>query len=98
MTKIIKPKFICSVILTNFIFYTGLFITSFSFLFAIYLIISRLMSDTVQQGWSSVMASIWIIGGIIITFLGLIAIYVNKIYTEVKDRPLYVISRKHGFK
>jgi putative glycosyltransferase len=44
-------------------------------------------------GWTSVIASVWLLGGLIIFFIGLIGLYVAKIFVEVKQRP-YVIVRE----
>ena len=45
------------------------------------------------EGWTSVMASIWLIGGMIILFLGVIGIYIAKIYSETKRRPYTIIRQ-----
>lgn len=40
-------------------------------------------------GWSSLMISLWFVGGIILVALGIVGEYIGKIYIEVKDRPRY---------
>ena len=40
-------------------------------------------------GWSSLMISLWFVGGIILVSLGIVGEYIGKIYIEVKDRPRY---------
>lgn len=80
-----------------FVFYSGIFTTLAAFFFVSYIVLAKLFFHPVASGWSSLMASIWFLGGIIITFIGLVAIYVNKIYLEIKDRPLYIINRSEGF-
>lgn len=45
-----------------------------------------------EQGWSSTVCSIWLIGGLQLFCLGIIGEYVGKIYAEVKRRPRYIIS------
>jgi putative glycosyltransferase len=45
------------------------------------------------QGWASLIVSIWLLGGITIFCLGVIAISLSKIFIEVKQRP-YTISRE----
>ena len=47
------------------------------------------------EGWASIMASLWLIGGVIIFLLGLIGIYLSKIFLEIKDRPLSIIKNIH---
>jgi putative glycosyltransferase len=44
-------------------------------------------------GWASVIASVWFLGGLMIFFIGLIGLYIAKIFVEVKQRP-YVIVRE----
>ncbi|EHS55302.1 MULTISPECIES: glycosyltransferase family 2 protein [Paenibacillus] len=62
-----------------------------SLLIAAYTIISKLLGTTVW-GWSSLMLSIWFIGGLQLVALGLIGEYIGKIYKEVKQRPKYIIE------
>lgn len=62
-----------------------------SLLIAVYTIISKLLGTTVW-GWSSLMLSIWFIGGLQLVALGLIGEYIGKIYKEVKQRPKYIIE------
>jgi len=45
------------------------------------------------EGWASLMVSIWFLGGIIIANLGIIGLYIGKIYDETRKRPIYVISK-----
>jgi putative glycosyltransferase len=47
--------------------------------------------ESISMGWPSVMVSIWFLGGVIIAFLGVIGIYLSKIFNEAKGRPLYVV-------
>jgi len=56
-----------------------------------YIIISYLMGGTIA-GWTSNMISIWFLGSLTIISLGIIGEYIGKIYTEVKDRPLYNVE------
>lgn len=74
-----------------FVFYIGLAISLIAGIEATILIIKRLLSDEYLLGWSSVIVSIWLVGGIVIFCLGLIGIYLSKVFLEVKNRPLAVI-------
>lgn len=58
---------------------------------ALYALIS-LISGHVVPGWTSMMVSIWVIGGVQLIALGLIGEYVGKVYKEVKHRPKYIIE------
>lgn len=74
------------------IFYLGGGIASLGFLYGLYVIIHKLVvQDAVVSGWSSLIASIWFLGGLNIMFLGAIGLYISKIYNEVKSRPVYVV-------
>lgn len=74
-----------------FVFYIGLAISLIAGIEAMILIIKRLFWDEYLLGWSSVIVSIWLMGGIGIFCLGLIGIYLAKVFQEVKNRPLSVI-------
>jgi putative glycosyltransferase len=74
-----------------FVFYIGLAISLIAGIEAMILIIKRLFLDEYLLGWSSVIVSIWLMGGIGIFCLGLIGIYLAKVFQEVKNRPLSII-------
>lgn len=59
----------------------------------IYAIIEHIAGKTVA-GWTSLLASLWFIGGIVTTGIGITGIYVGKIYTEVKRRPRYFVDER----
>ncbi|MCF0194708.1 MAG: glycosyltransferase family 2 protein [Bacteroidaceae bacterium] len=65
-------------------------------LMAVY-ILGSFFSGHTTTGWTSIMMSIWIIGGAIMLSLGMVGVYIGKIYTEVKRRPLYHIAESVGF-
>lgn len=53
--------------------------------------------ESIELGWPSLVLSIWFLGGLNIAFLGVIGMYVGRIFNEVKDRPIYIIKRvTHG--
>ena len=74
----------------KYIFGAG-FLFMFAFIMTIVYIIVALVSGHVVQGWASMMASLWLIGGFIMLALG-IGEYIGKIYIEVKGRPLYHVQ------
>lgn len=59
--------------------------------FMAYAILVKLFGYTVP-GWSTLIASIWILGGLQLLSLGVIGEYIGKIYFEVKDRPKYIVE------
>jgi len=75
------------------IFYFGLFISLASFVYIINLVINWTFFLSPPDGWTSVMASIWLLGGIIISFIGIIGIYLSKIFIETKQRPYTIVKK-----
>lgn len=55
-------------------------------------IIVALCNGTAQPGWSQLMLSVWFVGGVVMVALGMVGIYIGRIYSEVKHRPQYIIS------
>lgn len=79
----------------EFIFVVGLLMLLFSLAIFCYVIISVIKGDYVP-GWASIIVSIWLVGSILTMSIGVIGIYIGKIYLEVKKRPRYTISEKVG--
>ena len=78
----------------EWLFYFGLFISICSGLFILYLAFQKLMyEDEVQLGWTSIVAINFLILGIVSTFLGLIGIYIYKIFRQVQGRPNAIIKK-----
>ena len=69
----------------------GVIIFLVSVLALLYLLIIKLMGWTVA-GWTTVMGSIWALGGIQLLCLGIIGEYIGKVYKEVKHRPRYIVD------
>lgn len=78
-----------------YIFNIGLFITFISFLFMLKIFYDKLFLNISLAGYSSIIISIWFFGGLIILFLGIIGIYISRIFSEVKKRPKTVIKKKY---
>lgn len=78
------------------IFFTGLAIFLSSLFYVSVIIINRLFFSIPLDGWTSIMASIWLLGGITISFIGVIGIYLSKIFTETKQRPNVIIKDIYG--
>jgi len=74
----------------------GLFISFFSFIFAIYNVYRAINGEIAVLGYSSLIVSIWMLGGIIILILGVIGLYLGKTFDGVKNRPIYIIKEKIG--
>lgn len=61
-------------------------------LYILYICVHHMIEPTVAVGWTSTVASIFLMGGLNIAFIGVVGLYVGNIFDEVKDRPLYVIA------
>jgi len=70
----------------------GLFISLFSFLFAIVVIIRYALGYITVSGYASLIVSIWFLSGLIMMTLGVIGLYVGKTFEGVKDRPIYIVK------
>ena len=76
----------------------GLFCALLGIVMAVYVLISLCRGHSVA-GWASIMMSIWLLGGLQLTALGLIGEYVGKIYMETKHRPKFILEEYiHGEK
>lgn len=62
-----------------------------SMLFAIYFLTLKMVGHT-ELGWTSLITSIWLIGGLQLIGVGVVGEYIGKIYKEVKERPKYIIE------
>jgi putative glycosyltransferase len=77
----------------NFIFYLGVCITTLAMLFVAYNIFHYFAYGSGVSGYTSLIVSVWVLGGLILSSLGVIGIYLAKMFIEVKDRP-YTIVRE----
>ena len=76
-----------------YIFYLGLLFSAGAFLFIVALLFRKVFFGHVMHGWTSLMATLFLVGGIIIFSLGVVGIYVSKIYIEIKARPNSIIRK-----
>lgn len=72
----------------------GLCAMAGSFSYGFYVIFRRIFFGFAVEGWASLMVSIYFIGGMLMCLLGIIGLYVGRIFTQVKNRPLYLTSDK----
>lgn len=69
------------------------FIMSFlSFLYGLFIVLKYFLYKITIPGWTSLIVSLFFIGGLILSNLGILGIYIGKIFNEVKGRPLYIIE------
>lgn len=77
------------------IFIWGVVMMAIAFLMLVYVTVSLIMGHVIA-GWASLMLSVWFIGAILTMGVGLIGIYIGKMYLEIKQRPIYRISGSIG--
>jgi hypothetical protein len=76
----------------RFIMTLGFISVILSFAAFVYALVSFIIG-TVEPGWTSLIVSIWFLGGVQLISIGLIGEYIGKIYIEVKRRPRYNIDK-----
>ena len=79
----VKPLFL--------IFNLGVLFLIIAFCIGIY-VVRALILGTAVPGWSSLILSIWLVGGFVLISLGIVGTYLGQISTEVKHRPLYHVA------
>lgn len=79
----------------KFITFAGLAMTAIAFFIILYGLYEHFHGNTIE-GWTSLMVSMWFIGGVITTGVGITGTYIGKIYTEVKRRPRYFVDQTAG--
>jgi dolichol-phosphate mannosyltransferase len=77
--------------------YLGFMIAGISIIGMLLAIVLRLSGSAALLGQATTLVSVLFLGGVQLIFLGIIGEYLGRIYDEVKRRPLYIISEKHGF-
>jgi glycosyltransferase involved in cell wall biosynthesis len=70
----------------------GFFIAVVALIYILYILIRTLAVGDMQAGWPTMIASIWLLGGLILMAIGVSGLYIGNIFEETKGRPLYVIS------
>ena len=74
----------------------GIVICLLASLYVIYLIGQWLVLGNPIEGWTSLIISVWFLGGINLFFIGLVGLYISRIFAEVKQRPNVIIREVYG--
>ncbi len=74
--------------------YIGLITAAVGFIYGFYTIIHKLINPNVLIGYSSIMAAMLFIGGLVLLILGMIGEYIGRIYICINESPQYVIKEK----
>ena len=69
----------------------GFVMAFFSFLLALYNIIAKLVGIVEVAGFTTTVFSIWFVGGVILLMLGVLGLYIGKVFEQVKSRPIFVV-------
>ncbi len=77
--------------------WAGLAISSLAILYGLWVIAMWTMNADFARGWSSLAVLVTFLGGANMLMTGVLGVYVGRIYSEVKRRPLYVVEREAGF-
>jgi putative glycosyltransferase len=78
------------------VFYAGFVIFLVATIAAIYLMIRRLFFGALLMGWPSLIVSVWLLGGLTLLAIGVVGIYLSKVFTEVKQRPNTVVRHVYS--
>ena len=70
----------------------------FSSMISLYYLLKKVTGYEFEQGWISLILSIWFTGGLIVTSLGVASLYIGKIFEQVKKRPKFIIAEVIGYK
>ena len=81
----------------RFATFIGFLTAAVGFVFGIYVSIHKFVVPDSLMGWSSTMAAMLFIGGMIMLMLGMVGEYVGRIYLSINRSPQFVIRRKVGF-
>lgn len=82
-----------SMVPIRFITNMGIFVVTLSILGIFYAIYERLVHpETTASGWAFIIVAVLFLGGVQMIMLGIIGNYIGRIYSEVQDRPIYIIS------
>jgi polyisoprenyl-phosphate glycosyltransferase len=77
--------------------FIGIGSAGLGFLFALWAVFMKVSGRYVIPGWASIMVSVLFVGGVQLITLGVVGEYIGRVYDEVRQRPLYLISDVRGF-
>jgi polyisoprenyl-phosphate glycosyltransferase len=87
--------FFHTTVLLRWIVYMGFVTSAIGMALSVYLLIARL-TGSAYPGWTSLAIFTLVTGGLIITSVGVSGLYVGQIFTQVRERPLYVVDAELG--
>ena len=84
----VVPLRICSLV--------GLFVSLLALLMLLWSLVVNIIGGAIP-GWTSTVAPLYLLGGVQLLFLGIVGEYIGKIYSEVKNRPRYIVQETVNF-
>jgi glycosyltransferase involved in cell wall biosynthesis len=81
----------------QFATYFGLSVAFFAFLYALFIVTRTLIMGRDVAGYPSLITVILFLGGVQLFSIGILGEYIGRIYSEVKQRPLYIVKGEYGF-
>jgi dolichol-phosphate mannosyltransferase len=78
------------------ILFFGAWMSGISLIYLVYVVFAHFFTDRTLPGWSSVIVAVLFLGGLNLTVLGVMGLYLGKIYEEVKGRPLFLVRARRG--
>ena len=75
----------------------GFSMSALSFLLALYNVVARMVGMISFPGYTTTVFSIWFVGGLLLLVLGIIGLYIGKIFDQVKGRPNFIVQEKINF-
>lgn len=76
----------------------GLIVAAASFVYAAYALYVRLVLNIAVEGWTSLLVGVLFLGGVQLISIGVLGAYIARIFRQVKNRPLYIIQERAGWK
>lgn len=70
----------------------GFFMAFISFILAIYNVIAKFTGIIHIPGYTTTVFSVWFVGGLLLLMIGILGVYIGKIFDQVKSRPIYVVK------
>lgn len=77
--------------------FTGIFLAIIGFIFGVFIIIRKLLDSGIPAGYTSTMAVLLFIGGVILMALGMLGEYVGRVFISLNNAPQYVVRQTYGF-
>jgi len=77
--------------------FIGFFMSFLSMIYGLYILSVSLTDGIAVSGWSSLMISMYFLAGVIMMNLGILGVYLGKVFSQTKGRPLYFVDKVIGF-